>query len=212
MSSQGPASADAESAEVRSAMCWASPGCHDRCAILVSVKDGRIIGIRGNRKSANGERLFQSCPDRLPHLARWLYHPDQLMYPLKRAGDRGENKWERLSWDQALHEVAERLKNLKAQYGAETLATTEGTMRSDIYAMRTRFLNLFGNPGNIGCAGTVCACNKQALRRAILGTTTLRDNLNVARCVVFWGWNIIESRRRRWLSTWLSDSPGCTTM
>jgi len=187
-----------EGAEVKKAMCWASPGCHDRCAILVSVKDGRIVGIRGNRQTVNGERLFRSCPDRLPHLAEWLYHPDQLMYPLKRAGARGENKWERVPWDQALDEVAERLTNLKARFGPETLATTEGTMRSDMYAMRTRFLNLFGNPGNIGCAGTVCACNKQALRRAMLGTTTLRDNFNVARCIVFDGWNIIESRRRRW--------------
>ena len=192
------ASASRQDAEVRKVMCWASPGCHDRCAILVSVKNGKIVGIRGNRELVNGERLFQSCPDRLPHLAKWLYHHDQLMLPLKRIGERGENQWQRVSWEHALDDVADKLKAMKAEYGAESLALTEGTMRSDMYGIRTRFLNLFGNPGNIGCAGTICACNKQALRRAILGTVTLRDNFNVARCIVFCGWNIIESRRRRW--------------
>ena len=187
-----------EATETKKAFCWASPGCHDRCGILVNVKDGRIVSLKGNRQTVNGERLFQSCPDRLPHLTKWLNHPDQLMYPLKRSGERGENKWERVSWEQALDEIVEKLRLMKAEYGAESLALTEGTMRSDMYGMRTRFLNLFGNPGNIGCAGTICACNKQALRRAILGTTTLRDNITVARCFVFSGWNIIESRRRRW--------------
>ncbi len=188
-----------EDIEVKKLMCWASPGCHDRCAILAEVKDGQIIKLRGNRKLVNGERLFQNCPDRLPHLTEWLHHPDQLMHPLKRAGERGENKWERISWGQALDEIAANLTQLKADYGAESLALTEGTMRSDMYGIRTRFLNLFGNPGNIGCAGTVCACNKQAMRRALLGTVTLRDNYSVTRCLVFSGWNIIQSRRKKWL-------------
>ncbi len=190
---------DKESTITKKLMCWASPGCHDRCGILAEVKNGKLIKLRGNRQRVKGERLFQNCPDRLPHLIDWLNHPNQLMYPLKRAGERGENKWERITWEQALDEIAEKLQNIKAEYGAESLALTEGTLRSDMYGIRTRFLNLFGNPGNIGCAGTICACNKQAMRRTLLGTVSLKDNYNVARCLVFSGWNIIQSRRKKWL-------------
>ena len=74
----------------------------------------------------------------MPHLLDWLYHPDQLMYPLKRIGERGENRWERVTWDQALDEIADKLKQLKTQYGAETLAVTEGTYRSDLFGIRSR--------------------------------------------------------------------------
>ena len=81
--------------EVKKVVCWASPGCHDICGILVTVEDGRIVKISGNRKTVNGTRLFRSCPDRLPYLAKWLYHPDQLMHPLKRVGEQmGKNLME----------------------------------------------------------------------------------------------------------------------
>ncbi len=187
-----------ESTEVKKAVCWPSPGCHDMCGVVVSVKDRRIVKIRGSRQTVNGKRLFQSCPDRLPHLIDWLYHPDQLMYPLKRVGERGENKWERVSWDKALDEIADKLKQIKAEYGAESLAVIEGTARSDLYGIRSRFLNLFGNPRNIGDPGTVCSANKAALRYVLLGTRSLSDNIDVAKCIVLCGWNITESRRKGW--------------
>ncbi|MCR4420810.1 MAG: molybdopterin-dependent oxidoreductase [Clostridia bacterium] len=192
--------ASEKGAEVKKAICWASPGCHDQCSILVQVdEEGRITKIRGNRELGNG-RFFRGCPDRLPYLIRWLYHPEQLMYPLKRVGSRGENKRERISWDQALDEIAEKLREIKARYGPESLALTEGTYRSDMYGIRSRFLHLFGNPGNIGCPGTICGCNRRALYRALLGTTALKDNFDTAKCIVIGGGRTAESGRRRWLA------------
>jgi thiosulfate reductase/polysulfide reductase chain A len=191
---------DKETTEIKNTFCWASPGCHDICRIKVSVKDGKVVKIAGNRDIVHGQRVFQSCPDKMPHLTKWLYHPNQLMYPLKRAGERGENKWERVSWDEALDDIAQRLKQLKAEYGAETLSLTEGTYRSDMYGIRSRFLNLFENPGNIGCPGVICSCNRGALRRALLGTVSMSENLDVAKCIVILGWNITQTRRRKWLN------------
>jgi anaerobic selenocysteine-containing dehydrogenase len=76
--------------EVRKAICWPSPGCSENCGLLVTVKDGRIVDIRGNKEFPS---KGHGCADRMPHLAKWLYHPDQLLYPLKRKGGRGENRW-----------------------------------------------------------------------------------------------------------------------
>jgi thiosulfate reductase / polysulfide reductase chain A len=180
--------------EIKKAVCWASPGCHNRCGLLVSVKNGRIEKIRANSEYPGG----LTCGDRLPHLMKWQYHPDQLMHPLKRVGDRGENKWERVSWDQALDEIADRLRQLKAKHGAESLGVIEGTYRSDLYGIRTRFLNLFGNPGNIGCAGTVCMCNRAALGFALMGVPINIPNFNLANCIVVSGWNPPESRGMVW--------------
>jgi thiosulfate reductase/polysulfide reductase chain A len=188
-----------EGTMVKKVICSASPGCHNRCRLLVTVKDGKIVRIAGDMRTIAGRKQFRSCPDRLPHFIDWLYHPDQLMYPLKRVGERGENKWERITWEQALDEIAEKLKMLKEHYGAETLAVKEGTERSDLYGMRTRFLNLFGNPRNLGDAGVVCSCNKKAMRRALLGTSITTGRNTGAKCIVISGSNMTESRRRGWL-------------
>jgi len=185
-----------ESAEVKRVVCWPSPGCHDRCGLLVSVKDGRIVKIEGNREYPSLRNRV--CSDRLPHFIKWQYHPEQLMVPLKRVGERGDNQWERVSWDQALDEIADKLGQIKAEYGAESLALIEGTYRSDLYVIRSRFLNLFGNPGNIGCAGTVCLCNRAALRYALLGTSGFDLKIDAAKCIVLSGWNITESKQGIW--------------
>ena len=57
--------------EIKKTFCWASPGCHDLCGINVSVKDGRIVKVRGNRQLVNGSRIFQNCPDRIPNFTKW---------------------------------------------------------------------------------------------------------------------------------------------
>lgn len=189
-----------EDAVVKKVMCWASPGCHDGCAVLAHVdEEGKLKKLKGDLQVTDVGRLYHSCPDRLPHLTKWLYHPEQLMYPLKRVGERGEDKWERISWDQALDEIAGKLNQLKTSYGAESLTLTEGTYRSDMYGIRTRFLNLFGNPGNVTAPGTVCMCNRRALFRTLLGTTGLGENHDYAKCLVLPGGKLAESRRRLWL-------------
>ena len=62
---------------------------------------------------------------------RFHYHPKRMNHPLKRAGERGEDKWEQISWDQALDEIAERPQAIKDEYGPEALVVSEGTYRSD---------------------------------------------------------------------------------
>ena len=180
--------------QARKIICWPSPGCSENCGLLVTSRDGKIVDIRGNMDFPS---KGHGCADRMPHLAKWLYHSDQLLYPLKRKGQRGENSWERISWDQALDEIAGKLASLKAGYGAETLALNEGTYRSDMYGIRTRFLNLFGNPGNIGCAGTICYCNRVAMRLALTGSGTFPPKVPQIQCIVM-GANITESGPIRW--------------
>lgn len=59
-----------------------------------------------------------------------LYHLDRLKFPLKSTGEKGEGKWEQISWDQALNEIAASLQNIKDSYGAEGVGVTGGTSRA----------------------------------------------------------------------------------
>jgi anaerobic selenocysteine-containing dehydrogenase len=113
-----------------------------------------------------------------------LYHPDRLNYPLKCVGERGANQRQRLSWDQALDEVAERLASLRDQYGPETLAFTHGTHRTYHWDGR-RFFNLFGSPNLCG-ANNICMCPSQAVEYATYGGFVWGD-LERTKCLVVWG-------------------------
>lgn len=186
--------------EIKKVMCWPSPGCTN-CGHLVTVKDGKILSMRGNPDCPTNQGLV--CKERFPHFKEWVYHPDQLMYPLKRTGERGEGKWERISWDQALTEIADKLKQLKKDFGAETLSVVEGTYRSDFYGIRSRFLNLFGNPHNMGTAGTICGCNRHTFDIAVCGATMpaamlQMGNTNSAGSFVYCGSNIARARPVAW--------------
>ncbi len=196
--------------EVKKTICWPSPGCHCNCGLLVTVRDDKILDIRGNPEFPYNRGAV--CAERLPHFRRWLDHPDQLMHPLKRLGARGENRWERISWEQALDEIAAKLEAIKAGYGAESLSTIEGTYRSDFYAIRARFLNLFGNPGNVGAAGTACACNKVALAVALAGANIpciLAPPLKRLNCLVLLGRDYTDANpvRRRPMQKWRARNP-----
>jgi anaerobic selenocysteine-containing dehydrogenase len=80
-----------------------------------------------------------------------MYHPDRVNFPLKRAGERGEGKWQKISWEQALDEVAENLGKVKGKYGAESIAFTLGTGRTFAEHL-ARFAYLLGSSNFIGSA------------------------------------------------------------
>ena len=175
--------------------------CQGGCGLLVDVdqETGQITRVRGDKDHPLSRGYV--CGDRVRHLIKWINHPDQLKYPLKRIGERGENKWQRISWDQALDEIAEKLASLKARHGGECLATIEGTWRSDLYWARSRFLGLFGNPQNTFRPGAICWFNMAMLCFAILGNPIDSFGGPGARCVVISGRNPPESLPFLWLRT-----------
>jgi anaerobic selenocysteine-containing dehydrogenase len=97
-------------------------GCHEGCILTTYSKDGKIIRTERTLDPATDDHLGGSmiCQKGItsPNL---LSVPSKLKYPLKRVGERGEGKFERISWDQALDEIGAKLNEIRAKYGAESV-------------------------------------------------------------------------------------------
>jgi molybdopterin-containing oxidoreductase family molybdopterin binding subunit len=103
-------------------VCTACPGWgdHEFCAIKTVVKDGKIV--RTEAVDYQGAEAGEGhCCQKGIMSWRQVYAPDRLLHPLKRAGERGEGKWEQISWDQAFDEIGAKLMEIKENYGPEAV-------------------------------------------------------------------------------------------
>ncbi|CAN5557036.1 molybdopterin oxidoreductase family protein [soil metagenome] len=118
--------------------------CPDTCAVITEVQDGRAVKF-----SADPEHPVTKgwlCAKVRPYLDR-VYHPDRLQHPLRRVGPKGSGKWERISWDDALAEIAARWKTIITEDGAAAIlpysySGTIGTIQQAVAS--SRFWNRLG--------------------------------------------------------------------
>jgi molybdopterin-containing oxidoreductase family molybdopterin binding subunit len=101
--------------------CCPGWGDHDYCAIKTIVKDGKIVRAEKTVYPNSDLAVGHICQKGLESIKQ-PYSKDRLLYPLKRAGARGEGKWEQISWEQALDEIAEKLLAIRDQHGPEALS------------------------------------------------------------------------------------------
>ena len=106
---------------------YTPPGCHDSCGILFYTKDGKLEKVEGDPfQPYSGGKLCMRCLD----LVEAVNHPDRLKYPLRRAGERGENKWERITWDEAYDEICAKVRHIWEEHGPESIMVCHGTGRA----------------------------------------------------------------------------------
>ena len=107
---------------------WSPPGCHPvGCGLQVHVKDGKVTKVEGDPEHPITKGAL--CP-RCLAMTEYLYHPDRIIYPMKRAReDRGLDKWEQITWDEAIDIVATNAKRIIDEYGPETIMVFGGTGR-----------------------------------------------------------------------------------
>lgn len=125
--------------------------CIANCGVIAHVKNGRVVKLEGNPEDPMSKGRM--CAKGLSGIQA-LYHPNRNKYPMKRVGKRGENKWKRISWDEALDIIAKKLMETRDKYGAETVfCSTGGGGNPEIWSI-ARFCNIFGTPNwfEPGCA------------------------------------------------------------
>jgi anaerobic selenocysteine-containing dehydrogenase len=118
-----------------------------------------------------------------------VYHPDRVTHPLKRAGDRGEGNWQRISWDEALDTIADRYRAILQDYGAESIVLGYGTGRN-YENFLYRFSNLLGTP-NVLTAGHMCYGPRIAASNIMCGRMPVCDYDGNPECVIVWGNNAV---------------------
>jgi len=161
-------------------------GCHGGCGVLVHVDNGTIVKIEGDPDFPTNHGAMCSRGLAFQQL---VYHPDRVKYPLKRAGSRGEGKWRRISWDEALGTIVGRYQKIKEDYGAEAIVLGYGTGRN-YENFLYRFANLLGTP-NVLTAGHMCYGPRIATTGITCGRLPVSDYDGNPKCVMMWGNNVV---------------------
>lgn len=167
--------------------------CPSACSLQVEVVDGRSIGrVRGSKRQTYTDGVI--CA-KVARYAERIHHPDRLLHPLRRTGPKGSGGFERISWDEALDEIARRFLAIEAEHGPEAVwpyyyAGTMGlVMRDGINRLR----NVKGYSGQYSTI-----CTTMAWTGYIAGTGRLAgpDPREIAKsdCVVIWGTNAVHTQ------------------
>jgi len=165
--------------------------CSTVCGIEAHVVDNKVIKIRGNPLDPNmGSHMTCAKGQSGPTINDY---PERLLYPLKRVGKRGEGLWQRISWDEAYTEVADRIKASIASGHPERVALHQG--RSRIDAEINRFLSAIGTPVQLNHRA-LCSSNKRAANYVSLGETDW-ESIDAERCKYFlnFGANFYEAHQ-----------------
>ena len=162
--------------------------CHGGCGVLIYLKDGKVAKIAGDPDCPINHGTLCSKGIASAQLA---YHPDRLTYPMRRIGPKASGKWERITWDEALNTIAERILDYKERFGAESIVPGYGTGR-DNESVIYRFANLLGTP-NVLTAGHFCYGPRIATSILTCGTNPIVDYENHPKCIMVWGNNLTIS-------------------
>ena len=154
------------------------------------VEDGRLTAIEPLPEHPTGDKL---CPKgrAAPEL---VYHPDRLQQPLRRTAPKGapDAGWQPISWEEALTEIAGRLRAIKANGGAEQVAfsvtTPSGSHISDSISWIERLVRAYGSPNTI-YATEICNWHKDFASRFTYGTDIGTPDFAHTDCILLWGNN-----------------------
>ncbi|MFC1860983.1 molybdopterin-dependent oxidoreductase [Chloroflexota bacterium] len=163
--------------------------CISGCGVLIHMKDGKPVRLEGDPDSPVNRGAM--CVNGMASL-EYLYHLDRLKYPLKRVGARGEGKWERITWDEALDTIATRLNETKEKHGAETVAFIRGGAKGYQDNFLQRLANVFGTPNFIS-VGSICHMPRIVASEITQGNAVSSDYEYPPACLVMWGLNSAES-------------------
>jgi len=172
--------------EIRPSVCPLD--CPDRCALDVTVDQGRVVKIDGSDRSEYTDGYI--CA-KVRRFDRRVYSPERVLHPMKRTGPKGSGRFERISWPEAIRILADRFGELARAPGPESILPfhydgSNGLLTSG--ALDERFWNRLG-ASNL--ARTFCAANTGAAWSAVFGDMAGADPMDLRHsdAIVLWGFN-----------------------
>ncbi|WP_318367817.1 selenate/tellurate reductase subunit YnfE [Enterobacter sp.] len=191
-----------------------SVNCGSRCALRLHVRDDEVYWVETDNTGDDiyGNHQVRACL-RGRSMRRRINHPDRLNYPMKRVGKRGEGKFERISWDEALNTIAQNLKSVVEKYGNEAVYINYSsgivggniTRSSPSASLVARLMSLYG--GFLGQYGTYStaqiACAMPYTYGSNEGNST--SDIENSQLVVMFGNNPAETRMSGGGITWFLE-------
>jgi anaerobic selenocysteine-containing dehydrogenase len=185
--------AEVDEGIVKESICYM---CDSACPTKIHVRQGRAIHID------IADPRVDICPRWRAQLD-FVYHPDRLKYPLKRVGERGSGSFVRISWDEALDTIANKLQGIASEYGPESVVFYISNTR-EYLPYYHRFTHAFGSPNY--CTGT-SNCFTATWLAAVLtygkdyGLLVEHESVfadPVSKCKLIWGSGIMHSLPKFW--------------
>jgi anaerobic selenocysteine-containing dehydrogenase len=173
--------------ERKPVICGVCPG---GCAIIAALEDGRLIKTEADRNNPYGAICVRGLA--APEI---VYSPDRLTTPLIRTGERGEGKFRKATWDEALDLTSRSMQGIKEKYGAQAMAYHygRGAFEHSVNELGAKWLYPFGSP-NVAGVGSLCAVAMYILAPVpTFGFSSfklIRDIEN-SKTIVVWGANPI---------------------
>ncbi len=167
--------------------CWS---CVTRDAMMGYVEDGRLVKLEGHPDSIRGRGKI--CSKGAAGINQ-LYDPDRILYPMKRVGKRGEGKWKRISWDDALTDLSGRLKKLRDDGHPEKFMFHYGRMKgSSSKIVKSVFLANYGTK-TIGNHTSICEGGKWTAQELTWGKHYDNWDFDNTQYVLNFGSNCLEA-------------------
>ena len=183
-------STDTQSIERKQGYCAL---CISRCGSIAVIENDRFVALEPDPSHPTGKALCakgRAAPE-------LVYHPDRLLYPLKRTRPKGDPDpgWQQISWDEALDLTATRLRAIAAEHGSESVAfsavSPSTSASDDSVVWINRLMNAFGSP-NLCAAMELCGWGRYQATQYTFGASVpgvYMPDLENAGCILFWGYN-----------------------
>lgn len=170
---------------------------HGGCGLLVTVRDGRVVKVQGDPQSPIS--LGYVCPKGLAAAER-VHHPDRLTQPLLRAGQRGEGRWEPISWSRALEILSSSIKATLERWGPEAMLFAQGAPKGLEFWLLMRLANSLGCP-NVAGIGNMCHMPREISSVITFGFWPEVDYDHPPACIVLWGSNLDQTNEEATISS-----------
>jgi anaerobic selenocysteine-containing dehydrogenase len=166
--------------------------CPDTCGVITEVQDGRAVKFTGDPDNPITRGWL--CAKVRPYLDH-VYHPDRVLYPLRRVGPKGGGRWQRVTWAEALAEIATRWRDIIARFGPEAILPYSYSGTLGLVQMTVASARLWNRLGASQLRRSICGAAAEMAVEATLGARWSPPYADVAhsKLVLLWGHNPVST-------------------
>ena len=171
--------------------------CPDTCAMIYEIKDNKLISVKGNKDHPYTRGGL--CV-KVKDFDKKHYHPDRLLYPLKRVGAKGEKKFERIKWSEAIKTITDKWKEIIKEYGPQAIMPYSYLGNQGLVHGLNGADAFFNKMGATVCERTFCGEGSCTAYLTTVGPTAGLDVESYihSKYIVIWACNSISTNLHHW--------------